>query len=125
MVASELASWEARAVAWCNAHPPPRGAPAGSRTPRSPEQLDEWTAWPRGLPAAGLAVMHWPRQFGGEDASAEATRTVTRVLRRAGMPLPLTDVAVNLVGPAIIQFGTENQKTRHLPTIADGSTVWT
>jgi alkylation response protein AidB-like acyl-CoA dehydrogenase len=46
------------------------------------------------------------------------------VLAQAGAPLPLSDIGINLVGPAIMQFGTEEQKRQHLPGIIDGSATW-
>jgi alkylation response protein AidB-like acyl-CoA dehydrogenase len=122
---SEEAAFEQRAVEWSNAHPPPVSAPSGSRTPHDEAELAEWSAWTRELHAGGLAVAHWPPRWGGQEAGYAATRAIARVLREAGAPLPLTDVAINLVGPAVMRFGTEAQQTAHLPGIADGSTIWT
>jgi alkylation response protein AidB-like acyl-CoA dehydrogenase len=122
---SDPAAWEARAQAWSDENPPPRGAAAGSRAPTSDAERDEWLAWGRSLHAAGLAVLHWPEEWGGEQAAPDEVRAVTRVLRAGGHPLPLTDVAINLVSPAIMQYGTDEQKKTHLPEIADGTAVWT
>jgi alkylation response protein AidB-like acyl-CoA dehydrogenase len=69
--------------------------------------------------------MEWPSRWGGADATSSQILAVKRVLRAAGAPLPLTDVAINMVGPAIMAFGTPEQQQRHLPGIADGSVVWT
>ena len=115
----------ARALEWSNAHPPPPGAPSGSRTPHDDSEYRAWLKWTRDLHGAGLAVPHWPRQWGGIDADYVATRGVARILREAGAPLPLTDIGINLVGPALMQFGTEAQKREHLPKIASGEVIWT
>jgi alkylation response protein AidB-like acyl-CoA dehydrogenase len=120
-----LDDWTSRAVAWSNAHPPPPGAPAGSRAPDSPAEEREWRAWGEALHAAGLGTLEWPREHGGAGASAAEVRAVKQVLRAAGQPLPLTDVAVNMVGPAIMAYGTPAQRERYLPGIAAGTDVWT
>jgi alkylation response protein AidB-like acyl-CoA dehydrogenase len=114
-----------RAVAWSNEHPPPIGAPAGSRAPTSPAEEAEWREWGEALHAAGLATLEWPREYGGAGATPAEVRAVKRVLRAAGQPLPLTDVALGMVGPAIMAYGTPEQKERFLPGIAAGTDVWT
>jgi alkylation response protein AidB-like acyl-CoA dehydrogenase len=118
-------SWSARATAWIDDNPPPPGAGSGNRTPIDAAEEAAWRAWGARLHAAGLATMHWPGEYGGEDADVDEVRAVTRALRRAGAPLPLTDVAVNLVAPAIMQHGTPEQRQRLLPGIREGRSVWT
>lgn len=117
--------WENRAMAWSNANPPPVGAPAGSRAPTSDEETAEWRDWTARLHAAGLAVMEWPTEWGGAATTVEEALAAKGVLRAAGAPLPLTDIGIGMVGPAIIAHGTAEQQRRHLPGIVDGSTVWT
>lgn len=119
------AEWAVRAITWSNTNPPPVGAPSGSRTPRTQAELQQWTAWTRSLHDAGLAVLHWPARWGGADADPAAMREVTRVLRRAGQPLPLTDVSIHLVAPTIMRLGSPRQQEQHLPLIAAGAAVWT
>ncbi|MCU1614627.1 MAG: acyl-CoA dehydrogenase [Frankiales bacterium] len=120
-----VSEWTQRAVAWSNEHPPPPGAPAGSRVPRSPTEHAAWARWSADLHQAGLGVLHWPVEWGGAGADAAETRAVSRVLAQAGSPLPLNDIGITLVGPSIMRFGTPEQRAAHLPTIASGSTVWT
>jgi alkylation response protein AidB-like acyl-CoA dehydrogenase len=122
---STVAEWESRAQAWSNEHPPPLGAPAGSRTPSSVAQREEWLAWTAALHASGLATMQWPVEWGGADAGIAETRAVARVLREAGAPGPLSDIGIGMVGPAIIKYGTPEQQAREIPGIAAGTTIWT
>lgn len=117
--------WAARTCRWIDENPPPVGAGSGNRTPATPAEHDEWVAWTRALHAAGLATMHWPAEWGGEGAGPDAVRAVTRTLRLAGAPLPLTDVAVNLVAPALMAHGTPAQASALLPGIRSGSDAWT
>ena len=122
---STVAEWEARALAWSNEHPPPLGAPAGSRTPVSASQREEWLAWTREMHAAGLATMEWPVEWGGAGVGVAETRAVARILHEAGAPHVLSSIGTGMVGPAIIRFGTPEQQARHLPGIAAGTTIWT
>ena len=116
--------WHDRTVAWSNAHPPPLAAPMGSRTPRSETEHREWLRWSRSLHEAGLAVMRWPAEWGGEEVGIGEALAVSGVLSLAGAPLPLTDIGINLVGPAITRFGDEDQKRRYLIPIAEGTAIW-
>lgn len=120
-----LDDWVSRAVAWSDGHPPPAGAPAGSRAPDTPAEEEEWREWGEALHAAGLATMEWSLEHGGAGATPEQAQAVKRVLRAAGQPLPLTDLAINMVGPAIMAHGTPAQRTRYLPGIVAGTDVWT
>ena len=117
--------WVGRTTDWSNEHAPPVGVPMGSRTPRSDREEREWRDWTRDLHAAGLAVPTWPPEWGGGGAGDEQGNAVAEVLAIAGAPLPLTDIGINLVGPSLLMFGSEEQKRRHLPGIADGTVIWT
>jgi alkylation response protein AidB-like acyl-CoA dehydrogenase len=90
-----------------------------------PEQRDAWVSWTKELHAGGLAIMQWPPEFGGAGAAVDDTRAVAKVLRQAGAPTPLTDIGIGMVGPALMKYGTPEQQRRHLPPIADGTTIWT
>jgi len=121
---SATAVWVGRATEWSNEHPPPVGVAMGSRTPRSEHEEREWRDWTRDLHAAGLAVPTWPPEWGGGGAGDDEGHAAAEVLALAGAPLPLSDIGINLVGPSLLMFGTEEQKRRHLPGIADGSIIW-
>lgn len=123
--ATTAADLAGRARAWAAENPPPPGAGAGSRVPVDTEEESAWRAWTVGLHEAGLAVPHWPVAWGGEAAEPDQIRALTRVLRAAGMPLPLTSVAIDLVAPSVMSYGTSEQQQRHLTPIARGTGIWT
>jgi alkylation response protein AidB-like acyl-CoA dehydrogenase len=97
----------------------------GSRSPRDQAELVRWQSWTEALHVAGLGQMAFPIEHGGAGASTRSCLAVDAVLAAAGMPEPLSDLGMSLVGPAILQFGTDVQKQRHLAGIADGSVIWT
>ena len=66
----------------------------------------------------GYAVPHWPQAWGGRDWSAVQRAILAEEIDRAGVPKPLA-FNVALVGPVIAAFGSEEQKRRFLPAIAN------
>jgi len=125
MTNTQLDRWTALARRWCESHPPPVGSPMGSRTPRHEAEHVEWLNWSKAFHASGLATMNWPREMGGAAVDAVTDYAVAEVLAAAGMPLPLTDIGLSMVAPAIHGFGDETQRRRHLGPIATGEVIWT
>jgi alkylation response protein AidB-like acyl-CoA dehydrogenase len=97
-----------------------------------PPAVDAWderrrydSAWQRKLYDAGYAGVHWPREYGGREASPTEQLVFLEELTRAGAP----DVGMNFVGllhagPTIMTEGTPEQKARYLPAILRGEEVW-
>ncbi len=79
--------------------------------------------WQRILNAKGWAVPHWPVAWGGTGWSAVKQYIFHEELQQAPAPDPLP-FGVNMVGPVIIAFGSEAQKRRHLPRIANLDDWW-
>lgn len=77
----------------------------------------------RALNAAGLAVPHWPVQWGGRDWSTLQRHIWHEEMQRASVMPPLAFNA-NMVGPVIAQFGSEEQKERFLPATANLDIWW-
>ena len=75
------------------------------------------------LNAQGLAVPHWPAEWGGRDWTPLQRYIYTEELQRAAVPLPL-QFNVYMVGPVIAAFGSEEQKRRFLPATANIDIWW-
>jgi len=75
------------------------------------------------LHAAGLAVPHWPAEWGGRDWSTLQLHLWDYEMHRAGLFGPLT-TNTGLVGPVLIEFGTQAQKERFLPPTASLDIFW-
>jgi pimeloyl-CoA dehydrogenase large subunit len=80
-------------------------------------------SWQRILNAKGWAVPHWPAAWGGTGWSPVKQYIFHEELQRAPAPDPLP-FGVNMVGPVIIAFGSEAQKRRYLPRIANLDDWW-
>lgn len=82
----------------------------------------EW--WAR-LGAAGLTVPTWPTPLGGLGATTTIQSVVEQELARIGtVAPPLSGVGVHLVGPALRQFGTDQQRERFTHSIVRGTANW-
>ncbi len=84
---------------------------------------EEIVTWQRILNARGWAVPHWPVEWGGTGWSPVQLYLFRDELQQAPAPEPL-QFGVNMVGPVIIAFGSEAQKRRFLPRIANLDDWW-
>ena len=79
--------------------------------------------WQKILNAKGWAVPEWPVEWGGPGWSAARKYIFREELQMAPAPSPL-GFNVNMCGPVIIQFGTQAQKARFLPRMANLDDWW-
>ena len=71
----------------------------------------------------GWLGIGWPKEFGGKGFTALEQFIFWDETYRARAPLPV--ITVNTVGPMLMQHGSDAQKARYLPHLADGSAVGT
>ena len=90
----------------------------GEHVPREDQVTSQ-----RILNAAGLAVPHWPKAWGGQDWSPVQIYIWQDEMQQACVPPPLGFNA-NMVGPVIAQFGSEAQKQQFLPATANLDIWW-
>ncbi len=72
----------------------------------------------------GLTTPAWPVEYGGGGLSREEERIWHEELRRLSLPMPLTGFGLSMIGPTLLQFGTEEQKQNHLTKIIRGEIRW-
>lgn len=80
--------------------------------------------WERELAAGGWTCVGWPTEHGGRGLSIEQQVIFHEEYARAGGPGRMGHIGEGLIGPAIIEFGTEEQKAEFLPGILKGETYW-
>lgn len=93
------------------------------------ENADEWMAflkgWQRKLYDSGWAGISWPKEYGGRGATINEQLIFTEEMARAKAPnLMNVSIGIELVGPAIIHHGTEEQKRRYLAKILSAEEIW-
>ncbi len=86
-------------------------------------EMPDMMRWQRILYERGWAAPHWPKKYGGPGWDATRRFILTEELELAGAP-GLSPFGLVMVGPLIMQFGTEAQKARFLPKILSGEEVW-
>lgn len=87
----------------------------------SPERRKEWE---QHLGAHRWGCIGWPEQWGGRNATLAQQVIFAEEYARAGIPGRVNHIGVELAGPTILTFGTEEQKAKFLPGIASGKTIW-
>ncbi len=84
---------------------------------------EELTHWTQRLDARGWAAPHWPTEHGGTGWSL-VERHLFDVACRAAHAPPLSGFGSNMVGPAIIRYGSATQKARFLPATRRAELWW-
>jgi alkylation response protein AidB-like acyl-CoA dehydrogenase len=79
--------------------------------------------WHKVLHAKGWVAPYWPKEYGGPGLDATCRFILTEELELAGTPF-LSPFGFVMVGPLIMQFGTDEQRARYLPKILSGEEVW-
>lgn len=98
------------------------GDSAALRSARA--ELDEAAWWER-LSRTGYVAPTWPSEFGGMDASRATAIAISRTLTRYRVPnFSLALIGLDLVGPAVLRWGTDEQKRALLPSIVNRRHVW-
>ena len=80
--------------------------------------------WVATLFSGGWICSSWPKEYGGKGLSLIEHVVVTEEFARAGAPLRADFFGDTLVGPTILQWGTEEQKKEFLPGILQGTISW-
>ncbi|WP_343283953.1 acyl-CoA dehydrogenase family protein [Sphingomonas longa] len=88
--------------------------------PSCPEQKQ----WLDTMAARGWTVPDWPTQYGGGGLSPAETKVLREEMKAIGARSPLNSFGISMLGPALLKYGTEEQKLDHLPKIARGEIRW-
>ena len=80
--------------------------------------------WLERMAERGWTVPDWPTDYGGGGLSPAETRILKQEMARIGARNPLMSFGISMLGPALLKYGTEEQKRRFLPEIARGEIRW-
>jgi len=87
-------------------------------------QSDAQKLWLERMVAQGWTVPTWPKEYGGAGLSRKEEIVLIQEMRRINARLPLMSFGIWMLGPALLKFGTDEQKAEHLPPIARGEIRW-
>lgn len=105
---------------WLADNKPPVPLPSGD----SRDHLAIHLAWERKLFGARLAVITWPRRFGGRDLDLWHWLIFEEEYYRAGLPQRIAQNGIFLLAPTLFEFGTDEQKERILRRMASTDDIW-
>ncbi len=80
--------------------------------------------WMDRCAAKGYTVPDWPKAYGGAGLSAAETKVLRQEMAKLGCRSPLNSFGIWMLGPALLKFGTEEQKVHYLNQIARGEIRW-
>ena len=116
--------------AWLEANCPPSmrtrmvpGEDIGGGNKRRSSNPDAYV-WLERMAARGWTAPTWPQKYGGAGLSKEEFVVLLEELQRINARPPLGGMGVSMIGPTLLEYGTEAQKIEHLPPIARGEVAW-
>ncbi len=124
---TDLATFREEARAWLEENCPPgaRGPGEVSNGSTKIEIKDPDTRlWIERMVEKGWAVPSWPKEYGGGGLSTEEYVVLLEEMKRISARPALSSFGTSMIGPTLLEFGTEEQKLRHLPRIARAEVEW-
>ena len=116
----EQQAFRAEVRAWMEAHVPKEPLV----TLECREGYDQHVAWERTLASGNWGMVTWPEAYGGRGLDLIQWLIFEEEYFRAGGPNRANQNGIFLLGPTIMEFGTEDQKKRFLTPMAKGEVIW-
>ena len=112
--------FRAEARAWLEANVPDQPLPSGDTREGFFQHVD----WEKRLYDARWAVVSWPREYGGREASLWEWLIFEEEYYRAGAPQRVTQNGIFLLAPTLFEYGTREQRDHWLPRMAAAEDLW-
>lgn len=87
-------------------------------------QNDDQKVWLERMAAKGWTTPSWPKEYGGGGLSRAEGKVLQQEMNAIGARSPLSSFGIWMLGPALLKFGSEEQKLHYLPEIARGEIRW-
>ncbi len=81
-------------------------------------------AWFERMVERGWTAPGWPEEYGGGGLEPAEAKILAQEMRGLRIPQPLIGFGLTMIGPTLLQFGTEEQKKEHLTRICRGEIRW-
>ena len=127
---SDLAAFREDTRRWLDDHAPPsmRTPPRsadevcwGGRKGRYPEDVRRWLAI---MAERGWTAPTWPREYGGGGLTKDEAKVLAEEMAKQKLRPPLIGFGLEMIGPLLLQAGSEEQKREHIPRIVRGEIRW-
>jgi len=116
----EQTRFRAEIRAWLEAHVPAEPLPSFDTA----EGFEAHRAWERTLAEGRWGMVTWPEAYGGRGLDLIRWLIFEEEYFRAGAPGRVNQNGIFLLGPTMMEFGTEAQKSRYLSAMAAGDEIW-
>jgi alkylation response protein AidB-like acyl-CoA dehydrogenase len=116
----EQKAFRREARTWLEAHVPKESLPSMDTA----EGFELHRQWERTLNDGGWAMVSWPVEYGGRGANLIEWLIFEEEYYRAGAPGRVNQNGIFLLGPTLMEYGTDEQKTRYLTRMASGEEIW-
>lgn len=124
----EEAAYRAKVREWLDANATlkdPNAAKAGAMAEAEGDDvIARAKAWQLKKYEAGWACLRWPKEYGGQEATAMESVIFGQEESRYDLPPSIYGIGHGMLGPTIMAHGTDEQKERFLPNMVKGSEVW-
>ena len=125
-----LETFRAETRSWLEAN-----CPASMRTPMAADEYPgggrraqyknpETKDWMTLCASKGFTAPTWPTEYGGAGLNVDEAQILRQEMGRIKARPPLVGMGLSMIGPALVEFGTDEQKSEHLPKIASGDIWW-
>jgi alkylation response protein AidB-like acyl-CoA dehydrogenase len=125
---TDLTAFRLEARTWLKANFPASLAAdpgAAARLAEGPEAQGDAKLWKSRMADKGWGAPGWPREYGGGGLSPSAVRILQQEMAQLGAYNPMSPgMGLTMVGPTLLEYGTEDQKRRHVTKIARGQSRW-
>lgn len=91
---------------------------------KNTEDNPDVLAWFEMMRARGWTAPTWPKEYGGGGLSHEEGKVLNQELVSLQLPPPLVGFGLAMIGPTLLDYGTEAQKKEHIPNIVNGTIRW-
>jgi len=109
--------------------------PESQRRPMTPQEQywggrrgefpsEDARLWFERMRDRGWTVPEWPRQYGGGGLSAREARILKEEMKRIKARTPIYGIGIWMLGPAVLEYGNEEQRQKHLRAIVNGDIRW-
>lgn len=126
----DLEDFRADVRAWLEAN-----CPESQRTPATPDEQywggrqasfasEDTRLWFERMRDRGWTAPEWPEAYGGGGLSAQQARALKDEMNQIGARPPLYSLGLWMLGPALLEYGNEEQKQKHLRAIVNGEIRW-
>lgn len=127
---SDLVAFAEETRAWLE-----QNCPASMRTTTPEEEIiwggrkQQWVnpdskVWMERMAEKGWTVPTWPKEYGGGGLSLDEDKVLQAEMRNIHARSPLQSFGIWMLGPALLEFASEQQRLHYLPQIARGEIRW-